>query len=40
MVAGFAARFDAAGFLFLEIVYEFGDDCFLNAKFFLTGMRE
>ena len=40
MITGLAARLDAADFLFLEIVYEFGDDRFLNAKFFLTGMGD
>ena len=34
MIAGLAAGFDAAGLLFLEIVYEFRDDCFFHAKLF------
>ncbi len=40
MVAGLAAGFHVTGFLALEMVHEFGDNCFLHAKLFLTGMRE
>jgi hypothetical protein len=38
MVAGFPSRFDATDLFFLKVVDELGDDRFLHAKLFLTGM--
>jgi hypothetical protein len=38
MIARLAAGFDAAGLLFLEIVHELRDHCFLNTEFFQAGM--
>jgi hypothetical protein len=40
VIARLAARFDATGLLFLEVVHQFGDDCLFHAKLFQTGMRE
>jgi hypothetical protein len=40
MITGFAPGFHAAGLFFLEIVDEFRDDGFFNAKLFLTRMRQ
>lgn len=39
VIAGLAAWFDAANFLFFKEVYEFRDRRFFDAEFFLTWMR-
>jgi hypothetical protein len=38
VVARFTTRFDAAGFLLLEVIHEFRYDCFLHAKLLQAGM--